>query len=375
MPENPEKEHALDYVNISNLFFDPENPRLNEKASCYTQFQIFDVLEKKFDLMPIAKSMAENGYFQEEPLMVVEKAREPGEYIVVEGNRRLAALKVLVDPIFQARSPNRSVYEKLAKSLAKSLEEVPVMISKDRQTLIPRLGFRHIAGILKWESFSKAVYIHSLVQSYLQKENEYDFEKIGNELSIDSSNVKKNFLAYRIYLEAVKNGIETKRIEEDFGVWYTALSDVNIQKFIGFTPRSTEHAKYVYPIVKHKVEALAELIKYMYGTATSPKALPESRQIRELGLILCSKSSLEHLRNGGTFSDSLSLIEGEEKTLVNTLNKASLRLDESLRYMYKHKQDQKVIQAVQKCGDAFSEVLKNFPEVRTAFIEKLKAGQ
>ena len=53
------KKHKLDYIPVGDLRFDPQNPRLNEKAVNYSQLQIFDILEKYFDLMPIAKSMAE----------------------------------------------------------------------------------------------------------------------------------------------------------------------------------------------------------------------------------------------------------------------------------------------------------------------------
>lgn len=306
--------------------------------------------------------------------MVIEKKNEKGKYIVVEGNRRLAALKALTDPAFQARSPNRHTFEKLAESVVEPLDEIPVVISESREDLVPKLGFRHIAGIMKWESFSKAIYIHSLVLAHLKKELEYDFEAVGSELAIDPSNVKKNYLAYRIYLEARDNDIETKRIEENFGVWYTALGDTKIQKFIGFSPRSTQDAKLKFPISRQKLEALGEFIGYMYGTASVPKVLPESRRIRDLGKILTSKTSLEYLRSGGSFLDALSLVHGEEQTLIKILNKATLKLDESLSYLYKHKKDAKVAIAVQKCTNALVEVLKNFPEIRARLAENLGKG-
>ena len=47
------------------------------------------------DLMELVESIAANGYLDLEPLFVIE---EKGEKVVVEGNRRVAAIKVLTDP-------------------------------------------------------------------------------------------------------------------------------------------------------------------------------------------------------------------------------------------------------------------------------------
>jgi len=367
LQESKIKKHKIVYVPVSDLRFDPENPRLNGRGANYTQVQIFDILEKDFDILSVVKSMADNGYFDEEPLMVVEKENEKGIFTVVEGNRRLAALKVLTDPDFQKRSPDRRIYEKLAKSLFEPLNEVPVMISKSREALIPRMGFRHIAGIMKWEPLSKAVYIHSLVT----KHGNYDFDAIGRDLIVDSSNIKKNYLAYRIYIQARNNEIETKEIEDNFGIWYTALSNVNIQQFIGYNPRAVKKKKITAPVPKSKIGELAELIGYMFGTVDVKKVMPESRDIKKLGQILHSKEALNHLRSGGSFADALLLVEGEKDALLKLIRKATLNLDESLQYVYKHGKDPGIMEAIQKCADAFLEVLKSFPETRSTLIEKL----
>jgi hypothetical protein len=241
------------------------------------------------------------------------------------------------------------------------------MKSENREELVPRLGFRHIAGIMKWESLSKAVYIHRLVE----KNGNQDFDTIGRDLSIDSANVKKNYLSYQIYLQAREQGIETKEIEDNFGVWYTALGNVNIQKFIGYNPRVVQKEKLKSPVAKGKMKELAELVGYIFGTAEVKKAIRESRDLQKLGQVLSSKDALDYLRNGGSFNDASSLIEGEEKTLLRILGRATLNLAESLQYIYRHSNDQEVKEAIKECGDAFLEVLKSFPEIKQAFVGQL----
>src|SRR4051812_2159917 len=77
---------------ISELYFDPRNPRLPEAAQSMTQEELLTYIAKEYQPIEIARSIAAHGYFLSEPLIVV---LENGLYMVVEGNRRLAALRLL----------------------------------------------------------------------------------------------------------------------------------------------------------------------------------------------------------------------------------------------------------------------------------------
>ena len=365
--QTPLKKHRLEYIDVSDLLFDPENPRLPERAT-YSQNQIFDTLERYFDILPIARSMAENGYFDEEPLMVIGKKKEPHHYVVVEGNRRLAALKLLTDPNFRKRSPNRHIYDELAASLVEPLNLVPVVKSRNREELIPKLGFRHIAGIMKWESLSKARYIHSLVE----KTGTVDLKAVGRDLGFEEANVKKNYLAYRIFLQAREQGIETRKIEEDFGFWYTALGYGNIQKFIGYDPKDKKLHRLKNPVPESKLDQLSELVGWIFGTPSVPKAILESRELGKLAKVLSSPNALKHLRDGGSFPDAYSLVEGEPEALVKIFDRATLSLETSLRLAYKQQEmDPTVLKAFKNFTRAFLEVLKYFPETKKTLTEHL----
>ena len=84
-------------VQIKDLRLDNENPRLAEKYMGETQENLADGLRMGHDLLPIARSMVANGYFNSEPLLVISNPEEEGTWIVVEGNRRAACLKGLTD--------------------------------------------------------------------------------------------------------------------------------------------------------------------------------------------------------------------------------------------------------------------------------------
>src|SRR5882672_7757444 len=81
-------------LDISSLEFDPENPRTVERLGLdASQGQIEEFLlggeMKARELIP---SFVENGYIPYEPL-IVKRGKRMGSYVVVEGNRRLAALR------------------------------------------------------------------------------------------------------------------------------------------------------------------------------------------------------------------------------------------------------------------------------------------
>ena len=57
------------YIPVSRLFLDPENPRLPEEAQGKSESELMEVLLDQFNLEELADSMAENGYFDEEPLV------------------------------------------------------------------------------------------------------------------------------------------------------------------------------------------------------------------------------------------------------------------------------------------------------------------
>ena len=107
-------------LSVEKLFLDPENPRLPEIVQGSNEDDLLLTLYKDFDLRELAESLSQNGYFDEEPLVAIPKdlpAKFKGKtyellnkdkeyysfinnadtnFIVVEGNRRIAAVKILL---------------------------------------------------------------------------------------------------------------------------------------------------------------------------------------------------------------------------------------------------------------------------------------
>jgi hypothetical protein len=79
---------------VQDLHFSKTNPRLAGFGVTATTpgVEILKLLWETADVLALVRSMAAHGYFAHEPLLV---AVENNRHVVLDGNRRLAALKVL----------------------------------------------------------------------------------------------------------------------------------------------------------------------------------------------------------------------------------------------------------------------------------------
>ena len=97
----------IKFIPTSELHFDPENPRfyrLNDRTSVDAVIEEMLADEGVQELM---LSIGQQGYFEGEPLLIA--ADQNGKLIVVEGNRRLAATKLLNGEISPPKRRSASV--------------------------------------------------------------------------------------------------------------------------------------------------------------------------------------------------------------------------------------------------------------------------
>lgn len=354
------------YYNIKQLRLDNLNPRLPLERRNDTQIDLLLYMEKYFDLLPIARSMSDNGYFDEEPLIVIPKNDEPDAYIVIEGNRRLAALKFLTDSELRARSIYKDTYEKLAESAVENLNEVPAIRYETRALTQSMLGFRHISGIMKWSAFNKARFIHDFVRD----KRELDYSQIARILGVQTSVIRRNYTIYRVYLQAQSLEYDTSRLERNFSIFFTALGYLPIQNYIGIKIANSTVDDFEEPVSERHHDNLNQLILWVHGSETERPIISESRDLKYLSLILKSSDALKYLEAGGRLLDAYSLTESEENSVIDSLTKASYNIDESLRFLHRHKDNQKVQQVVDRCAGSLLQALQHFPDILVKYFPK-----
>ena len=154
-----DKNSSIEYVSIDQLHFDAQNPRLPSTIDRNDESVVLDWMLKDATIIELMGAIGEHGYFQGEPLLVAPSKKADG-YDVVEGNRRLTAVKLLRDPTL-ARIRKKSV-QSASEEASYKPTQLPVLKFKERNEILDYLGYRHITGIKQWSSLAKAKYLKEL---------------------------------------------------------------------------------------------------------------------------------------------------------------------------------------------------------------------
>jgi hypothetical protein len=344
---------------VPRLLLDKENYRLPPEAIAFSQEELCLILEQDSDLFPIARSMADNGYFAEEPLIGIPGPKD--NVIVIEGNRRLATLKFLTDPELRKLSNNKDEWEGLAAKAEENgydLKEAPVVVHKNREELTAILGFRHITGTAKWNPLSKARFVHDLI-GHRKADN---FYAIAREVGSKQDTIRSNYVAYNLYKQAKDFGIDTSGVEEKFGVFYTALNNSKIREYIGLDPNKSPE-KLKTPISNKKTEELKNLIEYLHGTSEIGAVLEDSRDIWKLGEILVSAEARNVLHATRDLELAYRSTGGEEKALLDNLESASIFLTEAYKTVYLYCKNPTVRNLIARCAGTMDQIQRSCPEL------------
>jgi len=82
-------------VAVTSVLLNPLNPRLPSAQEETPQRKVIQEMVENEKIYELAKNIASSGYFADVQLIVVKK---DSKYIVLEGNRRICALKLLLAP-------------------------------------------------------------------------------------------------------------------------------------------------------------------------------------------------------------------------------------------------------------------------------------
>ena len=286
-------------VALAALKFDPENPRLPLDLQGGDQEELAVHLELGFDAYTVAESIASHGFFGSEPLIVVVDPEDADTYLVVEGNRRLAALKGLADSSLRSKFATPGSWDELAERMDDPLDltyEVPVVEVASREAAAPIIGFRHISGILQWTPYAQARYVARLVD-----EGGQSFADIAKTIGVDKTRVGNLYRDQAIAKQAKALGVDTSALEGDFSLVTVAMGNVKLREHIG-ADLGSRMAPGKDPIPDDRVDELKELLGWIYGSSSEDDPrdpiIKESRDIGRLGRVVASEAGLKSIRDG-----------------------------------------------------------------------------
>ena len=225
-------------IPLDQLLLDPNNYRLQEQEGYTTypahRFHIDRVQEatrrrlRSENLDPLRNSIVANGYLEIERIVVFPYEHEVDRFLVVEGNRRVAALLAIRD--------EHDAGVELPQSLVDIFEGVPCLVADEagqepflREAI---MGIRHVGGIREWGGYQRAKLVADLRDTHGLEPN-----SISERIGLSVIEVNRRYRAFKA-LQQMEN-------DENYGeyagpslypIFHEAVSLPAVREWLGWNP-------------------------------------------------------------------------------------------------------------------------------------------
>lgn len=318
---------AYPRIPVADLLLDIKNPRLVELGvpEDSTQHDLVKALWDEMAVEEVALSIAHNGYFDHEPLFVEES--DDGKYVVIEGNRRLAAVMLLLDGSLRQKVKATKLPSITAQRRTE-IRELPVIITTRRDAW-KYLGFKHVNGPATWGSYAKAQYIAFVHNTYA-----VPLEEIADNIGDRNSTVVRMYRGLMIVEQAEKAKVFSRaniaKNKFSFNYIYTGMNYPGISSFLGLKQAGVTPEK---PVPPAKTKALGDLMLWLYGkdSSNTPSLIrSQNPDLKVLDTVLLSTAGVKALRDGLPLSVADDISQGDARLFRKSVQQAKQSLQKAL---------------------------------------------
>lgn len=221
-------------VGVGKLKLDLQNPRLPKYVKDVQDANsIRDYLLNKEGITRIARSIANNGYHHSAVSIAYEDT--DGKYVVLDGNRRLAACQLLETPALALDAKTRKQYETLAKDMdAGALSSIKVTVAPSRKAAEKEIWDIHVTPSSKpWEVLQKLRMYRNLIET-----GDYDVPSASQEYGMSETKFKTELSKLYLYeqmLEHTDDKGQEELINSGFNKIQRVLLSKNGQMLLDFS--------------------------------------------------------------------------------------------------------------------------------------------
>lgn len=204
-------------VPLEKLFLDPQNYRLRSHPEYSPYKNLTDAMivresvqnrtyrlvagTKNSEILDLIDSIKANGFLKVDNILVRKLKGDLG-YVVIEGNRRTAALRAIkasMDEGYDIGKLDPNIFSQPTGDESHGVDVVEFAYKNEEEYLV-LMGLRHVSGNKKWDRYNQA----KLVAELFGKG--YDFEKIASKIGLKNGLVAKQMLdTYFVIDEFIKN--------------------------------------------------------------------------------------------------------------------------------------------------------------------------
>lgn len=324
----------------SLLDFDYENPRLTtgDNLSTHDEKSMICSLRDIAALNELIQSICKNGYLNLEPLIVL--AKTDGRFTVLEGNRRLAAIKLIKDREL-ARECKISLPDPIPQKALDTINKISVWCVKEKNDAQAFIGFKHINGPYRWDAYAKARFVADWYKR--EKSSGLTIESIAEQLGDDNDTIRA-YIGGILVLEQAEDErlFEIKdrynRGRFAFSHLYTALGRKEYQEFLGLV-KGWNQTPDERPVQNDKTAQLREVLTYCYGSKQNnqPSLIKsQNPDLKNLGEVLVHPVAIEMIRGGSDLKTAHNEVQDAGAVFSEALVQASLKIESTLKLLAKY---------------------------------------
>ena len=311
---------------VSKLIFDAKNPRLPKSIDPTDEDGVIKWMLDHANVIELMGSIGEQGYFAGEPLIVVPSATHTGKFEVVEGNRRLTAVKLLRDPTL-APTKKKAVLA-MAESAQHKPDILPCLRFAERSQVMHYLAYRHVTGIQMWEPLQKARYLRQLADSegFRGLAKDELRRRLAREIGSNAHYVARLLAALAVYDQIAEAGyFGVPGLTEDelsFSVLSTALTSFgNIASYVGMGSSTDDDVSGI------KKPELENLTRWLFEENSEGfTRVAESRELKVLNRVLAVDAARDRFITGRPLAEADLFTQGPTETFRAAVNQARERL-------------------------------------------------
>lgn len=275
-------------VATDKIYLDPNNPRF------YTEKTTKDIPDRRitdervqlnaskeiqrYGIQELRHSILRNGFLPLDRIVVRPIEGTNGAYVVVEGNRRLAALKSLRTDISNGVVDEDNIDDDYLAKLAKATDRIGVLvyqgdIGHDISWILQ--GVRHISGVREWKPAQRARLIVDQIE-----DQDLSFSEAGKKFGLTAQAVGRYYRSFKA-LEQMREDDEykDKALNEYFSLFEDAIRNRDMRQWLGW---SDDDFRF------HAVDNLKQFYSWIVpdDEHDADRRIHDPKQIKKLGMLV-----------------------------------------------------------------------------------------
>lgn len=348
-------------IPLDSLELDPNNPRLPKSLHGKSEAEIISYMLLDASLVELMLAIGVNGFFAGEQLLVVPTTQ--GKFKVIEGNRRLSAVKLLNNP--ELAEIQKVKINQVLEETTHRPTNLPCLIFDSEQEIHSYLGYRHITGIKEWKLLEKAKYLYDLfLTNYTNQSIDEASKELAKSIGSRKDYVKRLLVGYQIFEKIEDNSFFRIRDVDDttfhFNYIADSLNKPNIRTFLNVSIDSDATAEQL------SLPNLEKWTKWLFekNDQNKTRMIGDSYDLTSLNAILGVPEAFEAFdQKGYTLSEAEELTNLVDEQFISFLNKALKNLEQADRLVGRIKSDSiEITEEIRNIRITASKILRTIEE-------------